>query len=77
MQGPEGKHQGQSGGRGRGNEATVVVPIGKNGHGEAGLAGLGLVGFNNWRGGRGCPQMFGTWPWGWTKQVDRQRVSKV
>lgn len=47
MQGSEGKHQGQSGGRGRGNEATVVVPIGKNGHGEAGLAELGLVGFNS------------------------------
>lgn len=36
MQGPEGKHQGQSGGRGRGNKAIVVVPIGKNGLGQAG-----------------------------------------
>lgn len=30
------KHQGQSGGRGRGNKAIVVVPIGKNGQGKAG-----------------------------------------
>ena len=36
MQGPEGKHQSQSGGRGRENKASVVVPIGKNGLGEAG-----------------------------------------